>query len=73
MTSKFCFIKQKDCDFSFSCACEVSDVYALGYWVEDYNSWITFRAVMLQMYNCNKLEANEADLHIKYSLNEKTD
>lgn len=48
-------------------------MYALGYWVEDYNSWITFRAVMLQMYNCNKLEANEADLHIKYSLNEKAD
>lgn len=26
---------------------EASDVYALWYWVEDYNSWITFRAVML--------------------------
>lgn len=28
------------------CVYEVSDVYALWYWV-DYKSWITFRVVML--------------------------
>lgn len=29
------------------CVYEVSDVYALWYWVGDYKSWITFRVVML--------------------------